>query len=705
MNNNKDNTMNNKVNTMNNNMDNTMNNNKVNTMNNNMDNTINNNKVNTMNNNMDNSLNNNMDNTMKSNNDYTMNNNKDYGLSKTEFTDDFSKTINMDYPNGSSTDVDESIPEESGFRFTRPDRLNQLCGKTCRFKERQTCSLNYEPKCKRQCKVIQDYKRVVWDANLCGLSITKSVVPIVKCTEWMHAVENLEFITKEILCQMEKYARTNPDRLIEYTSTQLYTWCSKVSDCDQKPERFIVNTLIQSISSYVATTIHEQRISDLTAHFISKFHTWKLEASRIAKLHQLKIDSLQKMFQGPTSAINVFPILQELTRVKSMPLIPGKAKEEFQRVVLDMRLTAIKERIGYILNTFDKLMDFRVKVLLSQLIVPEEDINGQNIVTYQDMENQYEQIMTHVRKLINKNILKGQAHSELKKILVKLGIDIGMNQIQSFRIGITIAELTQQLIAKKEATFNIQKPQDCDISLCDRSITDSVCLYGCECTIMTRGRQCTVKVSNCKQTTTVKKLSTQEIIGQLRERNAARTICYTQAACTELSTIGGKAFPAGGFTFRSRYSPNTKLCQLKIEGMRTTSPDCGNGCEYTQLQYLQPEDVARMAATPRGAVFKVPDCNVCASYCNQDTAISSCGHRFSCTYRSNCWGRSCTCIVKHQCLGLQINFRSAQKSSEDDSEEETINIPKVEPVVTEGEKVLKNKKEEAKEAKNRMAPR
>ena len=113
--------------TMNNNKDNTMNN-KVNTMNNNMDNTMNNNKVNTMNNNMDNSLNNNMDNIMKSNNDYTMNNNKDYGLSKTEFTDDFSKTINMDYPNGSSTDVDESIPEESGFSFTRPDRLNQLCG-------------------------------------------------------------------------------------------------------------------------------------------------------------------------------------------------------------------------------------------------------------------------------------------------------------------------------------------------------------------------------------------------------------------------------------------------------------------------------------------------------------------------------------------------------------------------------------------------
>ena len=341
--------------------------------------------------------------------------------------------------------------------------------------------------------VVLDYKRVVWDANLCGLSITKSVVPIVKCTEWMHAVENLEFITKEILCQMEKYARTNPDRLIEYTSTQLYTWCSKVSDCDQKPERFIVNSLIQSISSYVATTIHEQRISDLTAHFISKFHTWKLEASRIAKLHQLKIDSLQKMFQGPTSAINVFPILQELTRVKSMPLIPGKAKAEFDRVVLDMRLTAIKERIGYILNTFDKLMDFRVKVLLSQLIVPEvriiccwcttllanvfqcfqDDINGQNIVTYQDMENQYEQIMTHVRKLINKNILKGQAHSELKKILVKLGIDIEMIQTGSFRTGITIAELTQQLIAKKEATFNIQKPQDCDISLCDRRF---VCL-------------------------------------------------------------------------------------------------------------------------------------------------------------------------------------------------------------------------------------
>ena len=120
----------------------------------------------------------------------------------------------------------------------------------------------------------------------------------------------------------------------------------------------------------------------------------------------------------------------------------------------------------------------------------------------------------------------------------------------------------------------------------------------------------------------MKKLSTQEIIDELRVKNAARTICYTQPACTELSTIGfespthllsftfifsfrGKAFPAGGFTFRSRYSPNTKLCQLKIEGMRTTSPDCGNGCEYTQLQYLQPEDVARMAATPRGAVFKV----------------------------------------------------------------------------------------------------
>ena len=103
----------------------------------------------------------------------------------------------------------------------------------------------------------------------------------------------------------------------------------------------------------------------------------------------------------------------------------------------------------------------------------QEDINGQNIVTYQDMENQYEQIMTHVRKLINKNILKGQAHSELKKILVKLGIDIEMIQTGSFRIGITTAELTQQLIAKKEATFNIQKPQDCDISLCDRRF---VCL-------------------------------------------------------------------------------------------------------------------------------------------------------------------------------------------------------------------------------------
>jgi len=697
---------------MNNNNDLTVNNNNDLTMNNNNGLTMNNNNGLTMNNNNDYTLNSNNGLTMNNSNDYTINSKDDYG---------------MDY----SDDVKESDDKESGgaiknenevgFPFTRPDRLNQLCSKTCRLKQRQTCTVTAADKCKTHCKVQPEFKRVLWHANLCGLRISKTVVPIITLTEWMHAIESLEFVTKVILCQSERYARTNPQKLIDYITTQLYTWCSRVRDCDNRPERFIVKTLVSRISSYLAMSIHEEGVNHFKNDFISKLHTWKLEAKRLSKLHHFKIDPLTKIFRGTSSAVDVFPLLREFSRVTYMPKLPRPAKIDMEKVLVDMQLTTLRERIAYILNTYDKQIDFNVKVKLAQLLVMEEDIYGHKIVPYREMKTKYEQIIKYLKNLIMQNILKGQAYSEMKTYLTNLGI--GMNQprvhkeefmfnngpvgvTQSQGIGITRPKLIEQLIAKKVSIFAVQRPQDCDISLCHRSIMDSVCLYGASCNVIMNGGQCTVKISNCKQKSGVKQLAIQDIIAQLRQFKVAQTITYTRPACMELSTIAGRAFPAGGFTLNAKWSHLTKICRLEIIGMRSGYPECGNGCKYNELQFLKAEEVAQKAARTGGAVFKVPDCLVCASYCNKDVAISRCGTSFSCTYKSECWGRECTCQVKHTCLN-QINFRSSQKSDdsekESDIEEETIEIPKVEPVVTEGKKVLKDKKEEAKEAKNRMA--
>merc|ERR1739846_76987 len=185
----------------------------------------------------------------------------------------------------------------------------------------------------------------------------------------------------------------------------------------------------------------------------------------------------------------------------------------------------------------------------------------------------------------------------------------------------------------------------------------------------------------------VRSLSIQEIIAQLKGNKMCQTITYTQSRCRELVNIAARGFPAGGFEINWKWSHTTKICKLNIPRMGKFYPECGKGCEFDQLKFLKAEEVAIKAVLAGGAVFKVPDC-------------------FSCKYKSECWGRECTCVVKHTCHN-QINFRSSQKSGEgendSDIEEETIDIPKVEPVVTEGEKVLKNKKEKAKEAKNRLA--
>ena len=54
-----------------------------------------------------------------------------------------------------------------------------------------------------------------------------------------------------------------------------------------------------------------------------------------------------------------------------MPTLPRPAKIDLEKVLVEMQLTTIRERISYILNTYDRQINFKVKVKLSQLIVVE----------------------------------------------------------------------------------------------------------------------------------------------------------------------------------------------------------------------------------------------------------------------------------------------------------------------------------------------
>merc|ERR1719369_2299965 len=127
-------------------------------MNNNNDLTMNNNNGFTMNNNNDYTLDSNNGLTMNNSNDYTINSKDDYG---TDYSDDAEES--NDKESGGAIKSEN----EAGFPFTRPDRLNQLCSKTCRLKQRQTCTVTAADKCKTHCKVQPEFKRVLWHANLC----------------------------------------------------------------------------------------------------------------------------------------------------------------------------------------------------------------------------------------------------------------------------------------------------------------------------------------------------------------------------------------------------------------------------------------------------------------------------------------------------------------------------------------------------------
>merc|ERR1712142_418989 len=588
------------------------------------------------------------------------------------------------------------------------EKVTRICSRTCINERKNQCAVIARRDCELKCRKSRVVPRapVQWTADLCGLVIKQgSPIPTITITNWMSLIQSFSFINKAMLCKAERAARNTPGKLIRIVQTFFHNWCDRNPNCEDTVEKKTLKTIIFKINQFIMT----QKKVTPTTPFISitaKINTWMNEIRRIAQLSNMKhiFQKAIAIVSGAGSSLDILPILTEIQRIFEIQKLEIRIKEKLQILLLDMKYNIMREKISYLLTTYDRVISNEVKVKLSQLIMLEDALTEFSKLKYKEMLDQYQLITKYVTTLIQKRYLKGQVFSELKMLCGKLRVDgfgntvFNVHNIIKSIPGITMVRIIQELTSRSVVSFRVHRVEPCHESLCDRSILDGVCMYGGQCHVAWEQGTCTIRVTRCRREATVKQISTEKVVSLLQAKHFAQTITYSMVACKEICNIASKAFPFGGIQCKISWSPSTKMCTLQIIGRNQATQR-----QFHQLEYLSFQQVAQRAVNQE-VLLKCPDENKCRDYCdNQIIGASNCQGDYQCFHRSECWGGQCTCKIKHTCTTRtrQSNFGmnrigggSGEIKSEDDVEEVSVTIPKVEPVISQGSKRKKKKPKE-----------
>lgn len=616
------------------------------------------------------------------------------------------------------------------------DRITRICSRTCIKKKHEQCSAIARRECQQKCQTKREMPKVSikWTASLCGLSVTRNVlVPTIILTDWMTLIQTLPFINKMKICSIERKARETPGEIILLIQKYFDTWCNSHANCIDSVERTTLQTIITKITEFITRQIRAkpQVPSRPLVTVNTKIYSWLNEMRRIANLSKIKLVLQQaiNIISGAGSYMDVLPIIIEIQRVLEIQRLKKNLKEKLQILLLDMKYTILKDKVEFLLTTYDQQIKEDIKVKLSELILVEEVISGHSRLPYKRMLAQYDQIVRYVTTLIQNSILTGQVYSEMRRFLGQIRVDGFVTMMDSFDSivrsipSITINKLIEELKLKYLSKFRVPRVNLCTQRLCDRSILNAACMYGGRCNVFMRQGFCNVKVMQCRRETQVKRFSQEKIISILKKNSYVQTITYSMQACKELADIATKSFPFGGFDVRVNWNPRTKMCSLTMIGVQQAearrNQQCSCGSQFDQLTYMSFQQVVTQAAE-KEVVFKTPDRNTCMQYCNnQMQGQSSCQGKYDCRFQATCWVDQCVCKIRHTCtstvsqtnpgvrpVGVKKRFLNGEAAiatdddnednedtdseSDDEVEETTIKIPQMDPVISEGTKKLKN---------------
>ena len=218
----------------------------------------------------------------------------------------------------------------------------------------------------------------------------------------MNQIQQLQFGQKE-LCECEKYARTKPDELIALLNTIFYQK-SEVT----KGSKQIFARIISNVDRYISKSEHI--VSNAVRSIQAKIISWKLEIKRIGqqkKLHE-KTKHLITIINSAGSATDCFPIIEEIKLICGQDDIQGSVRTDLEILLLDIKQAVLKQKISYILTSYDHIIKDEIKLRLSQMIIAEVRISYNNTLIlsklnlnfFQEM-NQHNQIENSMSKLLN----------------------------------------------------------------------------------------------------------------------------------------------------------------------------------------------------------------------------------------------------------------------------------------------------------------
>jgi len=221
----------------------------------------------------------------------------------------------------------------------------------------------------------------------------------------------------------------------------------------------------------------------------------------------------------------------------------------------------------------------------------------------------------------------------------------------------SIEILIQEIQQQGYSTFAVTSKSECSPTpYCPASMMRKVCPYGggycsatCEYHVVNGVSKstCTIRVDSCKNKPDVEKLSTQQIIDELKANHGvAKTWVDYSGECSPAnlclnSFIRDAVCPLGGCGCRTYYVDH--VCTLTFTGMNKI-PD-----EIAHLKYIEQLDLPACASKSKGCDFKVREKAECESHC--DGINSMCPKTFSCCSTVSSIGSGTyVCNIKHTCI-------------------------------------------------------
>jgi hypothetical protein len=80
------------------------------------------------------------------------------------------------------------------------------------------------------------------------------------------------------------------------------------------------------------------------------------------------------------SGMDCFPIIEEIKLICGQDDIQGILRTDLEMLLLDIKQAVLKQKISYILTSYDQIIKDEIKLRLSQMIIAEIRISYYNIL-------------------------------------------------------------------------------------------------------------------------------------------------------------------------------------------------------------------------------------------------------------------------------------------------------------------------------------